>query len=58
MYTIIKQFIVGSDIAWVVKLDENDPIYEFDTEEEAQTKADELQSNDLSGRKYRVYRVN
>jgi len=41
---------------WVYKLNSEDSFDEFDTESEAQTKRDELDSNDPSNRVYRVVR--
>jgi hypothetical protein len=57
MYIILKQFIIGSDAAWVAKLDENDTIYQYGTLSEAQTKLEELESTDLSGRKYKIGQI-
>lgn len=54
MYIILKQFMIGSDAAWVAKLDENDVIYQYETEVEAQVKLNELESTDASGRKYKI----
>jgi hypothetical protein len=41
---------------WVYKLNSEDSFDEFDTESEAQTKRDELDSNDPTSRVYRVVR--
>ena len=41
---------------WVYKLNGEDTIDEFDTETEAQSKRDELDSNDPTTRVYRVVR--
>jgi len=41
---------------WVYKLNSEDSFDEFDTESEAQTKRDELDSNDPTQRVYRVVR--
>ena len=41
---------------WVYKLNGDDTIDEFDTEAEAQSKRDELDSNDPTQRVYRVVR--
>ena len=41
---------------WVYKLNGDDTIDEFDTEAEAQSKRDELDSNDPTSRIYRVVR--
>ena len=57
MYTIQKQFIPGNDSIWVQQLTPEDEIFTFETEAEAQAKADELQSLDNTGRSYRVYQV-
>lgn len=48
------QFIPGVENIWVLKLNPEDPIYEFDNEEEAQEKAKEFEESDSEGRKYRV----
>lgn len=54
MYTIQKQFIPGNDSIWVQQLTPEDPIFTFETEAEALSKADELTSSDTEGRTYRV----
>ena len=54
MYKIEMQFIPGVENIWVLKLNPEDPIYEFDNEEKAQEKAKELEEFDSEGRKYRV----
>lgn len=51
------QFIPDNEQIWVQKLEINDPIWEFDTLEEAQQKMEELDSADTSGRKYRIAEV-
>ena len=53
-YLIQMEFIPGNDQIWVSQLEPTDPIYEYDTEQEALDKATELQDNDPTGRKYRV----
>lgn len=53
-YVVVMQFVPGNDQIWVAQLNPNDPIYSYDTEVEAQTKADELQAADETGRKYKV----
>lgn len=40
------QFIPGNDMIWVEKLNDSDPIYEYDTLEEAEIKKAELESAD------------
>ena len=54
MFKIEKQFIPGNSQIWVLKLNPDDPIYEYDNEAEAQAKAEELQAADTTGRLYRV----
>lgn len=54
MWQVQMQYIPGNDQIWVAHLNPNDPIYEYDNEPEAQAKAAELQSQDPSGRQYRV----
>jgi hypothetical protein len=51
------QFIPGMDIAWVAKLNSEDPLYEYEDEQEALNKASELESSDITGRKYRVQKI-
>jgi hypothetical protein len=58
MYIVQMQFIPGNDQIWVEKLNPNDPIYQYDSEAEAQAKATELQNADETGRKYRVTQLN
>lgn len=57
MFKIEMEFIPGNSQIWVLKLNPDDPIYEYDNEAEAQAKADELQTKDPSGRLYRVSTV-
>lgn len=54
MYYILKQFIPGNDQILVFRLTTEDPIFEFENEDEANEKAAELQAADPSGRKYTV----
>lgn len=56
-YEVQMQFIPGNDMIWVARLNPDDPIYQYDNEAEAQTKADELQANDPTGRKYKVVEI-
>ena len=42
MYIILKQFIIGLDVAWVAKLNEDDELYQYETESEAIDKLNEL----------------
>jgi hypothetical protein len=54
MFKVEMEFIPGNPQIWVLKLNPDDPIYEYDNEAEAQAKADELQAADPTGRLYRV----
>ena len=45
-YLILKQFIQGNDQIWVAKLNEADPIYIYNTIEEAEAKKAELEQDD------------
>lgn len=57
-YIVMMQFIPGNDQIWVAQLDPSDPIYIYDTEQEAQDKAQELQAADPTGRQYKVETTN
>ena len=57
MWQVQMQYIQGSDQIWVAHLNPNDPIYEYDNEAEAQAKANELQSQDTTGRLYRIVQL-
>jgi len=57
IYQVQMQFIPGSDQIWVARLNPNDPIYEYPTQEEAQLKADELKLADPTNRQYRVVQI-
>lgn len=57
MWQVQMEFIPGNPMIWVAQLEPTDPIYEYDNEPEAQAKANELQSQDSTGRKYRVVLV-
>lgn len=57
MWQVQMQFIPGNDSIWVAQLKPSDPIYEYDNEPECQAKADELQSQDPTGRKYRAQQI-
>lgn len=54
MYQVEMQFIPGNNMIWVARLNPDDPIYQYNNEPEAQAKAQELQSQDPTGRQYRV----
>ena len=53
-YIVLMQFIPGLDQIWVARLQPTDPIYEFDTLEECEAKAAELQAADITGRQYKA----
>jgi hypothetical protein len=57
IYQVQMQFIPGSDQIWVARLNPDDPIYEYPTQEEAQLKADELKLADPTDRQYRVVEI-
>lgn len=57
MYQVQMEFIPGNTMIWVAQLTPEDPIYEYDNQPEAQAKADELQSQDPTGRLYRVMAI-
>ena len=57
IFQVQMEFIPGNPQIWVVQLNPNDPIYEYDNEPEAQAKADELQAADPTGRLYRVSQI-
>ena len=57
-YTIQQQFIPLNDQIWVTKLNQEDEDFLFDTLEEAETKATELQESDPTGRKYKAIASN
>jgi hypothetical protein len=57
IYQVQMQFIPGLDQIWVAQLTPEDPIYQYDNEEESVAKANELQSADETGRQYRVQQL-
>jgi hypothetical protein len=57
IYQVQMQFIPGLDQIWVAQLTPEDPIYQYDNEEEAVAKANELQAADETGRQYRVQQL-
>jgi hypothetical protein len=54
MYKILIQFIPGLDQIWVEQINPEDPVYIYDTEQEALDKMAELQSLDTTGRQYKI----
>jgi hypothetical protein len=57
IYQVQMQFIPGLVQIWVAQLTPEDPIYQYDNEEEAVVKANELQAADETGRQYRVQQL-
>jgi hypothetical protein len=53
-FIVLMEFIPGLTQIWVARLNPEDPIYVYPTQEEAQAKADELQAADPTGRLYKV----
>ncbi len=53
-YIVLMEFIPGLTQIWVARLTPEDPIYTFETLEEAEAKAAELQAADPSGRLYKA----
>jgi hypothetical protein len=53
-YIVLMQFVPGLDQIMVSRLTPEDPIYTFDTLEECQAKAAELQAADETERQYRA----
>jgi hypothetical protein len=53
-YIVLMQFIPGLDQIWVARLTPEDPIYTFETLEECEAKAAELQAQDETGRLYKT----
>ena len=54
MYQVQMQFISGYDNIWVARINPDDPIYVYDVEADAISKAEELKAADPSQRQYRV----
>jgi len=54
MWQVQMQFIIGSNQIWVAQLTPEDPIYTYDTENDAWVQAISLQNADTSGRLYRA----
>jgi hypothetical protein len=53
-YIVLMEFVPGVSQIWVARLTPEDPIYTFDTLEECEAKAAELQSQDETGRLYKA----
>ena len=57
MWQVQMQFIVGNNQIWVAQLTSEDPIYTYNTENEAWVQAINLQNADSSGRSYRAIAI-
>lgn len=57
IYQVQMQFIPGSNIIWVAKLNPEDPIYEYNNYDEATIKCEELKIADTTERDYRVFSI-
>ena len=53
-YVIHKQLIPKNNLIWVLKLNESDNVYSYNTLEEAQIKLDELKTSETEGREYKI----
>lgn len=53
-FIVLMEFLPNVPNIWVARLNPEDPIYTYPTQEEAQAKADELQAADPTGRQYKV----
>jgi hypothetical protein len=53
-YIVLMEFIPGLTQIWVARLQPEDPIYTFETLEECEVKAAELQAADETGRLYKA----
>jgi hypothetical protein len=56
-YIVLMEFLPGNSQIWVARLTPEDPIYIFDTLEECEAKAAELQAADSCGRLYKASEV-
>ena len=54
MYFINNHMLPGNNLIWVLKLNESDKVYSFDSLEEAEIKKDELMRSDSTGRVYKI----
>ncbi len=53
-FIVLCEFIPGLTQIWVARLTPEDPIYVYDTSQEAEDKAAELQAADETGRLYKA----
>ncbi len=54
MYVIHKQLIPKNNLIWVLKLNESDVIYSYETIEEAEVKLNELINLETESREYKI----
>ncbi len=54
MYVIHKQLIPKNNLIWVLKLNESDVIYSYETIEEAEVKLTELINLETESREYKI----
>lgn len=54
MHQVQMQFIPGNDSIWVARLEEHHELHQFEIEEEAHAKKEELENADTEDRRYRV----
>ena len=53
-YFIHKQLIPKNNLIWVLKINDTDEVYSFESLEDANSKKEELIQNDIDGRVYKV----
>ena len=53
-YVIHKQLIPKNNLIWVLKLNDSDTIYSYETIEEAEVKLNELINLETEGREYKI----
>jgi len=53
-YFIHKQLIPKNNLIWVLKINDADEVYSFESLEDANSKKEELIKNDIDGRVYKV----
>ena len=57
MYQIQMQYIIGNNQIWASQLMPEDPIHQYDNIDEANSIMQDLQTNDPSGRRYRIVEI-
>lgn len=53
-YVIHKQLIPNNNLIWVLKINDSDSIFTFESLDDASNKLEELQNSDTEGRKYKI----